>query len=172
VQFEWLRSRSKQRASVDFSCRANKQQDDENMITETDAREAVRDAIKTLVGSGIRAHCFNVPKQAEDILFSSGEGTITLAEAREGVKKAIPAMVALGELKAYDRPHEDWKLLTEPADARIVTRNDPDFEERCQAEARLIAHEHTKGARQKYDEVYEHELQILLKKDSFTPRAS
>jgi len=139
------------------------------MITETDAREAVRDAIKTIVQSGTIAHAMNVPFEAEKILHSNCAGQITRVEANALVKQTLPKMVALGEL---DVSAKEWKFSSEPNDNRIVLQDDPDFEERCQAEARLIAHEHTKGARQKYDEVYEHELQILLKKDSFTPRAS
>jgi hypothetical protein len=82
------------------------------MSERDDAAEmSVRDAIATLIGSGARAYCVNVPFAAEKILVAKSGGRLNFAEANERVTQGIIGMTKRGELEAPLEAHKDWKVL-------------------------------------------------------------
>src|SRR5260370_4234923 len=79
------------------------------------AEAAVVQAIENLIASGRRAYNVSVPLEAEQILIARGRGRISQTDALRRVNEAITAMVARGQLQAYDKPYKDWVIVDEVA---------------------------------------------------------
>jgi len=86
-----------------------------------DAAKAVYTAIEGIVADGQRAHCLNVPFEAEKLLLWRGKGITKRSEANAQIKAAITGLAREGKIEIHAEGHKDWIIL-QPIESKMTSR--------------------------------------------------
>lgn len=96
---------------------AKKLQNEQQFTTTREAEQAdsaarsVYAAIENSIEYDGRAHCGNVPREAETIFLNDSDGSVDTAQARQLILTAIANLVQAGKIDAPPERFKDWRIV-------------------------------------------------------------